>query len=97
MKAKRKKRRTTQLPRSPINRRETQTVPDFSGFLIIRLLPEVLSKRARSLNAVAREFKLDGLARLLKRYNLQSRRLVTSVSVEQLLAPGTASLHRFIA
>jgi len=85
MKAKRKKRRTPQRPRPPINLSDAQTVPDFSGFLIIRLLPEVLSKRARSLDAVAREFKLAGLATLLKRYNCPSRRLITSVSVEQLL------------
>lgn len=85
MKSKRKKRRTPQLPRSPINQRATQTVPDFSGFLIIRLLPGVVSKSAESLDAVSEEFKLDRLAALLKRYNLPSRRLVTSVSVEQLL------------
>ena len=85
MKADRKKRRTPKLPRSPANRRETKTVPDFSGFLIIRLLPGVVSKSAESLDAVAEEFKLDRLTALLKRYNLPSRRLITSISVEQLL------------
>jgi subtilisin family serine protease len=85
MKAERKKRHTPQLPRSPINLKKPQTVPNFSGFLIIRLVPGVVSKRARRLNEVAREFKLVGLAALLKRYKLPSQRLVTSVSVDQLL------------
>lgn len=85
MKAKSKKSRTPQLPSSAANRRDIQTIPDFSGFLIIRLLPGVVSKSAESLDAVAREFKLDRLAELLKRYNLPSRRLITSVPVERLL------------
>jgi len=80
MKAEWKKR-----PIPPINLRNTKTAPDFSGFLIIRLVAGVVSNSAESLDAVAREFKLDRLATLLKRYKLPSRRLVTSVSVEQLL------------
>ena len=80
MKAEWKKR-----PIPPINLRNPQTAPDFSGFLIIRLVAGVVSKRGRSLDAVAQEFKLVGLATLLKRYKLPSRRLVTSVSLEQLL------------
>jgi hypothetical protein len=52
-----KTRRTPKLPRSPANRRDTQTVPHFSGFLIIRLLPGVVSKSAESLDAVTEEFK----------------------------------------
>ncbi len=71
-------------PRSPITQRDPQTVPDLSGFLIIRLLPGVVSKSAESLDAVAEEFKLNRLAALLKRYNMPSRRLITSVSVERL-------------
>ena len=43
MKSKRKKHRTPQPPRSPINLSDTQTVPGFNGFLIIRLLPGLVS------------------------------------------------------
>jgi subtilisin family serine protease len=95
----RKKRGTSQRRRQPINLRNTQTVQDYNGFVVIRL-PEVISNRARSLDAVAREFKLDRLATLLKRYNLPSQRLITSLSVEQLLElegrarrSGSAPLH----
>jgi serine protease len=71
--------------RPPINVSDTQTAPEFSGFLIIRLLRGVVSTRASTLDALVRLFKLGGLATLLKRYNLTSRRLITSVSIEQLL------------
>ena len=85
MKNESKKRVTPQLPRSPINRRETQTVSDYSGFLTIRLRPGVVSNNARSLDEVAERFALREIATLLKKYNLPSQRLVTSLSVEQLL------------
>src|SRR6185503_16545716 len=81
----RKRRRTSKTTKSPISGHDRKTVPDFSGFLIIRLLPGVVSKSAESLDAVARDFKLDRLATLLKKYNLPSRRLITSGSVEQVL------------
>ena len=79
------KRRSTPQHRRPSIHGHDNLVPNFSGFLIIRLLPGVISKIAESLDAVARDFKLDRLSDLLKRYNLPSRRLITSVSVEQLL------------
>ena len=97
MKPERKRRRAPELPRSPINRRDPQTVRDFSGFLIIRLVPKLSSIHARSLNAVAREFKLAGLTTLLKRYNCPSQRLITSVSVEQLLNLEDRVRHREFA
>ena len=85
MKNESKKRRTPKLPRSPINRRETQSVLDYSGFLTIRLRPGVVSNDARSLDEVAERFALREIATLLNKYNLPSQRLVTSLSVEQLL------------
>jgi serine protease len=81
----RKKRPTPQRRRLPINLTKAKSVPDSSGFLIIQLKPGVVSKDAQSLDEVAQEFSLDGIATLLKKYKLPSRRLITSVSVEQLL------------
>jgi len=43
MEAESKKRRTPQRPRSPANLSDAQAVTDFSGFLIIRLKPGVVS------------------------------------------------------
>jgi hypothetical protein len=54
---KRKKRRTQQRRRPPINLIKAESVPEFSGFLNIRLLPEVVSNSAESLDEVTEEFK----------------------------------------
>ena len=85
-----KKRRTSQRRRQPqqkepqrgrppINLRK-ERVPEFSGFLILGLKPGVVSDDARSLD----ESDRDELTELLGRYKLQSRRLITSVSVQDL-------------
>ena len=81
----RSSRRTPEPLRSPINRRDTQPVPNFSGFLIIRLKPGVAGDDAQRLDEVAERFALRGIATLLKKYNLTSQRLIKSVSVGQLL------------
>jgi hypothetical protein len=75
----RKKDRTAKRREEPINLRK-ERVPEFSGFLILGLKPGVISDDARSLD----ESDRDALTELLARYNLQSQRLITSVSVQDL-------------
>jgi hypothetical protein len=80
-----KKRRTSQIPGPPVNLREIETIPEFSGFLIVRLKPEVQFGEASNLGQIAEKFSLSGLATLLKNHDLSSRPLVTSVSIDKLL------------
>lgn len=70
----------------PINLINAESVRELSGFLIIRLKPEVVLADASNLRQLAEKFSLSGLATLLKKYDLSSRTLVTSVSIEDLLA-----------
>lgn len=58
-----------------------------SGFVIVRLSRELLFVQGRDLRAVAEELKLGALIELLELYgNPPTRRLITSVDPEKLLA-----------
>jgi subtilisin family serine protease len=85
-KPKRKKDRTPQR-KPPINLINAESIPELSGFLIIRLKPGVVLADASNLRQLAEKFSLSGLATLLEKYDLSTTRpLVTSVSIEDLLA-----------
>ena len=68
----------------PINLINAESIPELSGFLIIRLKPGMVLADATNLGRLAEKFSLGRLAELLKEYDLSSRPLVTSVSFEQL-------------
>lgn len=72
----RKNGRTRRRHRPPINLVNAKRVPEFSGFLIIRLLPKVVSYGAHSLDDASEKFNLHRLATLLKRYDCPSQPLI---------------------
>lgn len=92
-KPQRKKTRTPRR-RQPINIANPENLPQFSGFMIIRLKPGMLLSNPLNLGQIAEKFSLRGVATLLKKYDLASRPLITSVSTEDLLnkeKPGQSS------
>lgn len=66
----------TRRYKPPINLINAKRVLEFSGFLIFRLLPKVVSYSAHSLDEATEEFRLHRLATLLKHYDCPSQPLI---------------------